>query len=165
MEIKVDTSIMHQMASRSLRAKELLEEAIRSAKAVASHNDWNCLERDSIDDGILQVQKNNELMGENMEAFAKRLNEIAEQFDQFEREIVSKFAVVDSMVGDLYRVKTHGSANISFPVAQSLPRNIQTESYWDRYHSANLFRPVTVVPFQETSVFLGKASSDDKGVK
>ena len=159
MEIKVDTTIMHQMASTSLRAQLLIEEAIKNAKSVASHNDWNCKERDSIDDAILLIQKKNELMGENMESFSRKLNEIAEQFEQFDREVVSQFAVFDSMVGDLYCINNQQVIVAPSSEAQSLVKELKVNSYWDRYHTANLFKPVSVISFPEVAESIFDGSS------
>ncbi len=162
MEIRIDTSIMQQMASTSLRAKDSLEESIKAAKSIVSHNDWNCIERDSIDDGILQLQKSNDLMCEHMETFSKLLNTIADQINQFDREFESGFAAFDSLVGDLYSKKYQGAVVGSFPVSQSIPREIDTDSYWERYHSVNLFQPVSVVSFPDASIFLTGSTDSSK---
>lgn len=148
MIIKIDTAVMRQMANTSLRVESLVEEAMKLSNAITTHNDWNCQERDVINDSVSLVKKNNVRINEKVEIFANKIAASAEQFDELDRSLLTRFQQFDSSVGELFAVK--GVTTIApSSVAQEIPVKIDPELNWESYHATTLFRPISVVKFDE----------------
>ena len=160
MEIKVDTLLMQQMASGSLRAQEYLNQAADAANAITIHDDWNCKERDIINDNVLNIKKFDSKICEKMNYFAEKVNELATQFEEFDKMLSSQFSSFDSSVGDMYQVghSLGGNAVQFHSISENDIENALTYSgtntYWEQYHISNLTKPVSVVSYADSAAIL-----------
>ncbi len=165
MEIRVDTSLMQLMANTTLRAKDSVEEAREASNVVTVHNDWNCAERDYINDAILEVKKKNGIICENMSMFASKVNEIAAKFEEFDRLLASQYSSFDAAIGELHRIESPvvtGSTQIhSFEKSEleKILTPIGENNYWNRYHVSNLTEPVSVIGFSDAKGILDGSQS------
>ena len=168
MEIIIDTSVMQQMASGSIRATSFIADAMKSADAVTVHDDWNCSERDLINESILKVKKNNGVLNENMVSFSNQVNEIAAKFEEFDRSLLTSFSSFDSSIGDMYRIENAtvtGNAQTLITngeYSSILSASPDTNSYWDQYHIENLTNPISVLSFSDASDILQGTESSLK---
>lgn len=160
MEIKVDTLLMQQMASGSLRAQEYLNQAADAANAITIHDDWNCKERDIINDNVLNIKKFDNKICENMNYFAEKVNELATQFEEFDRLLSSQFSSFDSSVGDMYQIghSVGGNAAMYHAFSENDIEQAMTDAgsntYWDQYHISNIAKPISVVSFADSAAIL-----------
>lgn len=156
MEIKVDTLLMQQMASCSLRAQKYLKQASETANAITIHDDWNCKERDLINDNVMKIQKHDGIICENMIVFSTKVNELASRFEEFDKLLSSKFSTFDSSIGDMYNAgnaTTYADAQLYSVNEADLKQALTfsgTNSYWDQYHVSNLTKPISVVNFGDS---------------
>ncbi len=161
MEIKFDTSIMRIMASKALHARTAMETAMKTADTVTIHNDWNCAERDLIDDGITEVKKKNNVICENMTLYSDKINSFAVQVDDFDKSLLSRFSDVDSSVGEMYQIEskvtTNNSSVIGAGEVKRISSNLSDNSYWNQYHVSNLKQPIPVMNFSDANDILSGA--------
>lgn len=160
MEINIDTSVMQQMANGSIRATSFMADAMKSADTVTIHDDWNCSERDLINESILKVKKNNSIINENMQSFSAQVNDIASKFEELDRSLLNSFSSFDSSIGDMYKIEnsvvtsnaqTKMTAEDYSGILTSRP---DSNSYWDQYHASNLTNPISVLSFSDASDIL-----------
>lgn len=156
MEIRIDTALMKQMACNSTRAKFLLEEAMEAANATVIHDDWNCSERDLINENVLKVKKHSKILCESMESYSSKLNELATKFEEFDRMLCMNFSGFDSSIGQLYQIEC--PENVGVHSIQSFSENELEQmlslsgatTYWERYHVSNLTTPISVLDFSDS---------------
>ena len=160
MEISIDTSVMQQMANGSIRASSFIADAMKSADTVTVHDDWNCSERDLINESILKVKKNNSILNENMQSFSAQVNDIASKFEDLDRSLLSSFSSFDSSIGDMYKIENSvvtGNAQtlkMNEDYSGILASSPDSNSYWDQYHASNLTNPISVLSFSDASDIL-----------
>ncbi|MBR5425241.1 MAG: hypothetical protein IK106_01855 [Clostridiales bacterium] len=163
MEIKFDTSIMRIMANKALNARNAMETAMKTADAVTLHNDWNCAERDLIDDGITEIKKKNNVICENMALYSDKINSLAMQVDDFDKSLLARFSNVDSSVGEMYQIEsgvvTNNSSVIGAGEVKRISSNLAENTYWNQYHVGNLTQPIPVVNFSDANDILSGAES------
>lgn len=154
MEIKVDIDTLRQIAISTLHAKSSIEDAIKASNFVLQHNEWNCKERDLIDENIIAIQKSNLAINESMILFSKKVNEIAEKFNEFDDMIMSQFSEFDASIGSLCEIEPASITRVQSSVAQECTAKIETNSYWERYHSTNIMQPISIVSFKDATSFM-----------
>ena len=166
MEIKIDTTLMQVMSGKALLAKESVEDAMKSAEVITVHDDWNCAERDMINECIKTIKKNNAITCENMILYSSKINSLANQLDEFDRSLLSQFSGVDSSVGELFRVSSPvATGDISFKTINSedlqrLSLRLGENTYWNQYHLSNMNNQISVVKFSDaTNILSGSNDS------
>ena len=159
MEINIDTSLMQLMSSKALLAKDAMEEAMKSADSIMVHDDWNCSERDLINESITKIKKNNNTTCANMELYSENIHSIAAQLDEFDKSLLAKFSGVDSSIGRMYQIEnavvTNNAQAIKSEDLQKLSVRLEDSTYWNQYHLKNLNNPISVVSFKDASAILG----------
>lgn len=160
-EIIIDTSLMQQMANIALRAATSMEEAMKSAEAVTEHNDWNCVERDFINENILKIKKNNHKINENMALFSSKINELAEKFNDFDHSLMAKFSNFDSSIGNMMRIE---DAKKIFRKTGYIPENFNSKylqvvggdgsQNWRNFNFSSIDKPISVVDFSDAIMMM-----------
>ena len=159
--ISIDTSIMQQMANIALRARTAMEDAVKSANTVTEHNDWNCKERDAINESVVNVKKNNNIVNENLSLFSSKINELAEKFNEFDASLKSDFSEFDESVGNMLAIEntniatntTAATINIT-DITQTNNISLTNTPYWQNYHLQNLTKPISVVNFEDAKMVI-----------
>lgn len=126
MLIKLDTEIMYEMAAAAKTASQYVEESSAMAYKVVPHNDWNCQERDYINDGIMIIRKQQAQIAEKFADFSNALSQVATAFLAAEASLPNLFNEVDACVGEI----------LSGGVAQITEGGTQTQQIMDMLKSA-----------------------------
>ena len=158
---KVDATIMKDMASISLRARNEIEAAANILNSVTTHNDWNCVERDWINESICDVKRFNETVSRNIESYSSSISQQANRFSEYENELLARFAQFDASLGELHRIKdtrvrsaVSSTINTS-DISQKVNKN--DSNYWNQYHANNMDKSISVMSFEEAIQILGHA--------
>lgn len=164
MEIKIDTALMQLMSNKALLARDAMEDAMRSADAITVHDDWNCAERDLINESVTKIKKNNNTTCTNMELYSENVHSIAAQLDEFDKSLLSKFSGVDSSIGKMYQignaVETNNAQAIKTEELQQISVRLEDNTYWNQYHLRNMNNPISVVSFKDASDILSGADNN-----
>ena len=158
MEIKIDTALMQIMSNKALLARNAMEDAMKSADAITVHDDWNCAERDLINDSVAKIKKNNNTTCANMEMYSEKVYSIAAQLDEFDKTLLSKFSGVDSSIGKMYQIGnttvTNNAQTIKSEELQQIAVQLEDNTYWNQYHLRNMTNPISVVTFKDATGIL-----------
>lgn len=99
MLISINTEVLASVAALARSINEEINEISAIMNRVTTHDDWNCKERDGINEDIVQnrnMQKSIQNMSEN---FATLLTDIADRFLEAERTLPNKFQRIDAIIG------------------------------------------------------------------
>lgn len=166
MEIRIDPTLMHVMSGKAILAKESMEEAMKAAEAITVHDDWNCAERNMINENIATIKKNNIAICESMSLYSDRVNSLAVQLDEFDRSLLAKFSGVDSSVGELFQIENNAATNnlttqtISSEELQRISLRLGENTYWNHYHVNNINKPISVIKHSDASNMLSGSHNE-----
>lgn len=110
MLIKLDTEIMYEMAANAKTASGYVEDSSAIAYRIVPHNDWNCQERDYINEGIMIIRKHQAQIAEKFAEFSGALSQVAAAFLAAEAALPNLFNEVDACVGEILSVGTASAA-------------------------------------------------------
>ena len=86
MLISIDTVLMNELADLANAVCEELTEANICFNPITTHDDWNCAERDKINDIIINCKKYADALKEGSQNFSSSVRKAADSFDAFERQ-------------------------------------------------------------------------------
>lgn len=86
MIISVNTEAMNQLAGMAAEICAELSAANDCLAPVTVHDDWNCAERDRINDIIINIKKFSDCLKDNAESVSSAVRSAADSFDEFERK-------------------------------------------------------------------------------
>lgn len=154
MIISVDTELMNEMATLASNANSELDICIAILTAITSHNDWNCKERDAINDNIATVKKNAGMLKENMDIFASSVRQIADQFRTFEGTMLQQFQGAESSFGQTISSFLNGDISlnqnagfVSQQTAEYISSELLTQDRLENYAVGNMLEPLQVCEY------------------
>lgn len=99
MLISINTEVLASVAALARSINEEINEISAIMNRVTTHDDWNCKERDGINDAIVE-NRNMQTTVQNMsENFAALLTDIADRFLEAEKTLPNKFQGIDAILG------------------------------------------------------------------
>jgi len=99
MIISIDTEVMNTMAGLAQQASEEQDASVVSLIPVVEHYDWNCKERDEINERIMNIKKGNQKLSETLQEFAQAIRNVANRFDEEENAIPGRYQYIDTLLG------------------------------------------------------------------
>lgn len=109
--IVYDLSLLSQYISISSQAKEAIENANSAIKSVVSHSEWNCAERDYINQLLLKNRSDIGKLYIHITDLAQAIGDANSVFTSMENEILNMFDGVDNLIQDLL-VMIGGDSNL-----------------------------------------------------
>ena len=151
MIISVDTELMNAMAAAVNSADLELESCGAVLARVVEHDDWNCPERDAINEAIRTLKQRMKTLMEGMEQFAHGVRQIAQQFNAIEQEIPAGFQSLDIMLGRLSAVTagTAASNTVASGVTGSISAAVHPAAKLESYAAGNLNEDIRVCRFSD----------------
>lgn len=95
MLVKVNTNTIREMAEISVSASQLVVEAAGIPDALASHDDWYCKEKLSIDAKVNAIKKSSRSMKEGFEDFASYMSRVAGDYERMVQDEERDLAMLD----------------------------------------------------------------------
>lgn len=135
MLIKLDTGVMFELANYAKTACQYVEESSQVAYQIVPHNDWNCKERDYINDGIETIRKYQARISEKMSHFSGAISQVATAFQEAEASLPNLFNEVDACVGEILSVGGVKSADIGAETQKFIDQIKDTTLDADRFQS------------------------------
>lgn len=106
MIISVDTTIMNELASISKSICQEMSEVCSCLIPISSHDDWNCSERDDINEAILANKRIAEELMTLTENFASTINKAADSFNEYETKNPQALLDMQSVISDSLAIYT-----------------------------------------------------------
>lgn len=148
--ISLDIGEMTAMAASVNAANLELESCMARLAQITEHDDWNCAERDVINENIRRVQQNARRTQENMEQFAGIVRLAAEALDSLACELPADAREVAVGIGSFCAIPS-GSAGavntVAAAVAQQAANAVRTEGVMANYTAANLMGDIQLCRF------------------
>lgn len=155
MTISVDTEKIKLMSSLIQNANSEIDECVANLSFVTEHNDWNCKERDLINEGILEVKKDAAILQESIDYFAAIMKRIADMFDEFESAIPNKYQKIDAYLGTTLSIPCEESSVGAFTVSMELKDQISSGVHMsgglENNAIGNLTNPIHVCNFDDVN--------------
>lgn len=151
MIISLDTEIMLQMASLAASSFEEVNQCADTANRITAHNDWNCKERDVINDSVAQTKVKIHRLYENIEHLSNALSQVATRFQDSENEYIQMFGRLDCSIGSMLSVApaaasispAMGSAASYVRESSALPHGMES------YSVGSLAEPIQMCNFSD----------------
>lgn len=115
MIIDINPQTITEIAQTITNAYAEVEEAATILRSITEHNDWNCKERDTINDYTLSNAGEVLKISEKAGNFSNAMKIVAENFRTDEKTIADLFAGVESTLASLLAIEpvAGGSGNLS----------------------------------------------------
>lgn len=97
--ISIDTEEMKEIARLATLIDDEAGMCVTCMKPVMEHNDWNCKERDRVNDKLDSLKKGDSQLAELSREFHKHILAFTSRFEAFEQSIPSEFAFLDQLIG------------------------------------------------------------------
>ena len=111
MIIDVNPQTITEIAQTIANAYGEVEEAARILTSITEHNNWNCKERDAINDYTQSNAREILKISEKSGNFANVMKMVAENFTTDEKKISEMFTSVESMIGSILSIRPIGAGN------------------------------------------------------
>ena len=98
MIISIDTEALRQMAELAANCNLIIEESVKRMNMVIEHDDWNCKERDKINECIIQNKSKQKMIAERMVEFSSYMSNTSGIFSDTEEAIPHNFQHIDTMI-------------------------------------------------------------------
>lgn len=145
MKISIDTGIMNEIAAISTEIGDLLGEANAALAPVIEHDDWNCSERDIINERLMYVKKSGASLDESAAALSSAFNDIAVRFTEMEKSIPFDLSDMISGMGSALSEPydsvcvNAGSAAYAAAAQSGIP--VVTDDMMGSYEAKNFMNP------------------------
>ena len=155
MIISIDTEIIYLMANLAQNVREELETCMNVLSPIEEHNDWNCKERDSINENILLVKKGNKQLQEMIEVFANAMRSVAQEFSNFEMINSNEYQQVETSYGAALSIPCKQSvSNISegktmYETAVGISQDMHVSGRIENFSLGNLTETLKVCNFSD----------------
>lgn len=106
MIISIDTEKIRTAAALIQNANTEIDTCSSVLVRVVEHDDWNCKERDVINESIAEVKKYAGELRETMDTFSTLMTRVAASFDELDALIPKQFAGMEAVLGDVFSTPT-----------------------------------------------------------
>ena len=153
MIISIDTEVLSSVASLARSINEEISQISEIMKRVTTHDDWNCKERDSINDAITNNRNAQVNLQEISEDFARSLTSISEQFLEAERSLPSKFQHIDSLIGQAASINgnLNSNKNVSDGFVRVICDDIKLTNSMECYELESMTDNINICKFDQFS--------------
>lgn len=97
--LDIDTDELRTLTTTALRTNDSITEAMNLLNQVATHNDWNCPQRDQINTNTLNNRLKAQMIQGNSAAFYSAIKSASDEFDQAEQNLVNRQSGLDDVIG------------------------------------------------------------------
>lgn len=153
MIISIDTETLNQMVVLALNANNEIENSALKLSMVVEHDDWNCKERDQINEYILNIKSKQKKLTETIADFSTALNKIAAVFGEAEQSLPNEFQHIDTMIASALSLSGTAASTGAVTAASvnSLLDSTVINNSVQSYEFANLNNAINICSFESFS--------------
>lgn len=149
----LDPELLYQMSQLSVHSVSEIEKGVSFSKKVVEHNDWNCVERDSISDQVIQIKTKLLSLKEQLELFAAHLSSASQAFSDMKHNWLSSMGAVDVAISSQMSVTALGENNTDASTMGNIIKSVQPSSMETlaQYESSSILEPLKICDFSDFS--------------
>ena len=133
--ISIDTAIMRDLVAASSIANNAITDAMEVLNRISTHNDWECKEKDAINEYTNTNKNRIRQLQENSYAFLNAITDATSEFEETEISILDMFSSVESIISSILSI-TGASVGADGGLSQSFSPNFSNII-------ADVFRDIT----------------------
>ena len=133
MTISVNTDTMNEIAALAAQISTELTEASQCMFSITEHDDWNCIERDRINEIIVNLKRCAEQLKDCADDYSAAVRKSADSFNEFEKTNPQYLQDMHTSLADVLKIKTS-------------PQKVIKASFVDKEKLTQLFGPGSVHP-------------------
>ncbi|MEE3450689.1 MAG: hypothetical protein VZR27_08330 [Acutalibacteraceae bacterium] len=151
MIISINTEVLASVAALARSINEEICRISEIMQRVTIHDDWNCKERDTINDRITNNRLAQVKLQEMSDSFAGSVTSIADQFLEAERSLPNRFQHIDSIIGSSISVGggLEKSGNISADRIRSLTSGVVLTDPMECYEVESVTDSINICSFDQ----------------
>lgn len=158
MIISIDIDEMQEISNTLQLAKEKIDESANIVSRIVEHNNWNCRERDTINQRIYSIKSQQKNMQEKFGTFAEKIKISAAQFSEIDTKTLTAFRDLDALFSQILSVSTATASNnnrtTQFGETISNIKKINVNDGFSSYAIGGICDPIRVCKF--SSILFGK---------
>ena len=104
--ISIDSDIMRNISGNAAAAVQEVSSGTEKLLSITTHDDWNCYERDLINEKTLAIRKKITDLKSTTERYLDIINRTADRFDSADLNITKSFQEVQKRLGNALSVPT-----------------------------------------------------------
>lgn len=149
--IKIDSDVLRNAAGVANNAVSEISSGVDKLNRVTTHDDWNCAERDTINERILAIRKNVETLQSRTGYFLDIIKSAADKFDAADANILRGFNGLHDNLGKSFAIDTPLTVDTSSAVSKEIFVDLShrdINSYWTNYLPVNnLISPIRICDY------------------
>ena len=111
MKFSVNTESMLNISNLASLIAQSINEGSGSINSITTHNDWNCKERDAINQGVIELKRCFANLNEHMLDFSKDIARSSAMVEELVANQKMAFGEADAEFASLYAIKTSESVS------------------------------------------------------
>ena len=150
MVFTLDPELLYRMAQLSAFTVSEIEKGVSFSKSVVEHNDWNCIERDSISEQVIQIKTKMLVLKEQLELFASHLSSASQTFSDMKNGWLSSMGEVDVAISSQMAINNVGGSNdVATTTMGSILKSLQPNDLEPiaQFESSSILEPLKVCEF------------------
>lgn len=155
MIISVNTETMSRMSYLAQQADIEIESTAALLLSVTEHNEWNCIERDMINDLLIGIRNKAKIVQENIQIFSGSISKVAKQFEDEENSIAGRYQHLDTLLARSLTSSVSGTKVVAeLPkqsttrIANALSSEFIPSSNLESYALGNVTEEIKIVPLE-----------------
>ena len=104
--ISIDSAILRGIADNAATAVQEVSAGTEKLLSITTHDDWNCYERDQINERTTEIRKKITFLKETTERYLEIIKRTADRFDLADLNITKSFQGVQDILGKSLSVPT-----------------------------------------------------------
>lgn len=153
MIVSLNTQTLNELSQESISVSTEISAAFDCLSPIVEHNDWNCSERDLINEMINTIKLFSKELKESAESFSSSLQQTASSFDDLEKKTPSSMQSTHAIFAEKLSIKTPTSNNENTSFAKleldlsHMLRQIPSPGWspWKRFQFETLIKPIYVI--------------------
>lgn len=146
--ISIDSDVLRGLAAKANATVSEISAGIDKLNMVTTHNDWNCVERDSINELITYAKKKTNTLSINTQTFLDLVRQSANRFDEVDSNTTKAFQSVQDLLGDFFSIKSPivdlGSGEVSTRINDTIYASTQVHDFQTANVINNMNAPIKV---------------------
>ncbi len=104
--ISIDSDVLRGLATAANATVSEISAGVEKLNAVTTHDDWNCAERDQINEQITAAKKKINTLSINTQTLLDLIRQSANRFDEVDSNTTKAFQSVQDSLSDFFSIKS-----------------------------------------------------------
>lgn len=151
--ISIDSDVLRSLVSKANTTVSEISAGVEKLNHVTTHDDWNCAERDHINEMIVSAKKRIETLSINTQSCLDLIRQSADKFDEADSNTTKAFQRVQDSLSDFFSIKSpivhFGSGASSMQLRDTLFDSNQVHDFQTANIVQNMNAPIKVCYYSD----------------